>query len=147
MPLTVLPVQLSQVWLAIEAASVQEILGRRQWTPIPGAPSRLPGILGWRGRAVGVLDLASCLGRGALEPGAPLERTLVVQIGTSSVAIPVEAVREVHELSDDKVRGLTAGQQAYATSQVELDGVPVPVVDLPGLVAGLNASHNLTSHR
>jgi chemotaxis signal transduction protein len=55
--LTRLPLQLHGVWLAIEASHVQEIVSGRAWVALPGASAEVPGVLAWRGRAIGVLDL------------------------------------------------------------------------------------------
>jgi chemotaxis signal transduction protein len=140
---SLLPVQLNSVWVALDAGYIQEIMGLKPWVPIPGASSRVPGILGWRGRAVGVLDLASQLGMGAgLNSGEGRDRTVVVLVGAVTLAIPVDAVREVHEVQESQIKPVTGGATQFATSQIELGGVPVPIIDLPAIthaVAGQNA--------
>ena len=102
----ILPVQVNEIWLAFDASYIQEVVGKRPWVPVPGASSRVPGIVGWRGRAVGVLDLGALLGLGGtLSPGEGRERTVVVQIGQATLAIPVDVVREVQEVSESALKG------------------------------------------
>src|SRR5690242_15810107 len=55
--LSIVPIQVDGLWLALPAHAVQEILGQRPWIPITGAPSELPGVLAWRGRAIAVFDV------------------------------------------------------------------------------------------
>jgi chemotaxis signal transduction protein len=130
-----LPVQLNGIWVAFDAGYIQEVLGRKPWVPIPGAKSQVPGILGWRGRAVGVLDLGSLLNLGnPLQAGESRERTAVVQIGQNTLAIPVDLVREVQEVNEQQLQGVQGRHDGLASSQVQLNGVPVPIIDLPAVL-------------
>jgi chemotaxis signal transduction protein len=126
------------VWLAVQANHVQEILGQRPWIAIPGAPAHLPGVLAWRGRAVAVLDLGSLSGVAQpLAPGANRDRTIVVTVGTNTMAIPVNGVHEVQEVDDDKIRPAHATRQKFSTLEAELQGLLVPILDMPSVVGAL----------
>jgi chemotaxis signal transduction protein len=130
-----LPLQLGDVWLAVHASHVQEILGSRTWIAIPGAPSHLPGVLAWRGRAVAVLDLGTLSGIATpLTPGASRDRTVVVTVGTNTMAIPVNGVHEVQEVDDEKIRPAHATKQRFSTLEAELQGLLVPILDMPQVV-------------
>jgi chemotaxis signal transduction protein len=140
MAASLMPVQLGQRWLAIPAEPVQEVLGERSWVAIPSAPPDLPGVLAWRGRAVAILDLGRVSGAGdPLGEGQPRRRTMVVQQGGLTLAVPVDGVREVHTISDEGVHPPVATRIRFAAAEVEIDGLPMPVLDLPALVAAVSA--------
>ena len=91
--------------VALRASDVVEILGDRDWIPIPGARREMPGVVIWSGRAIAVLDL-SRFGRG-LDPLRPSERRARVLIVTSEgghVAIPVDRIGDIVRTHDDNVR-------------------------------------------
>jgi chemotaxis signal transduction protein len=135
-----LPLQLGKVWLALPAEHVQEILGGRGFVPIPGAPSHLPGVLPWRGRAVAVLDLAALIGVGeTLLVRGHRDRNVVVSLASNTVAIPVDIVHEVREVDDDKVRPAHATSQRYSSTEVDIQGFLMPVLDVPAIFAAMNA--------
>ena len=133
---TLLPVRPREAWLAFDAVPVREITGPSDWLPIPGSPARLPGVLAWRGRAVAVLDLCVAIGDGAapLSPGTVRHRTLIVGLSHGTLAIPVDAVREVESVSDELIRAPHATRVAHARGEVELEGRWLPVLDLEALV-------------
>jgi chemotaxis signal transduction protein len=138
MALSIVPLQLRDVWLALPAQTVQEILGQRPWVVIAGAPSELPGVIAWRGRAIALLDLGALVGGARpLGTGESRRRTLIVQLDGATLAIPVDGVREVQQIPDDSVRRAQATRQRFADHEVELDGIPLPLIDLDQLVASL----------
>jgi chemotaxis signal transduction protein len=128
-----LPVRIGDVWLAIDALHAREILGRRPLVPLPGAPAGLPGVIAWQGRAIAVVDLGALTG--ACAPiREPRERTLVIQHGSVTFAVPVDGVREVQVASAAQLRPAHATRQRFAASEVELDKTPVPVLELSAVV-------------
>ena len=133
------PVQLQGIWLALDAGCVEEILGEQPWVRIPGAPASVPGVAPWRGRALAVLDLAALAGFGtAIQSGENRRRTLVVRSGSSTIAVPVDQVREVQEVGDDRIGAPRNTQLPYSTAEVELNGVPMPVLDWGALLAAVS---------
>src|SRR5262245_38502889 len=105
MALSVVPAKLHDAWFVVPAAAVQEILGEQRWVPIVGAPPEMPGVVAWRGRAVAVVDLAALGGGETLAAGgAARRRTVIVTVEDTTLALPVEGVREVQEVPDDAVR-------------------------------------------
>jgi len=134
MTMSVVPAKLHDVWFVVPAAAVQEILGEQRWVPIIGAPVEMPGVIAWRGRAVAVLDLGPLSGSAAMNVGESRRRTVIVNVEDATLALPVEGVREVQEVADDAVRPAHLTRLRHSTMEVELDGVPMPLIDLPDLL-------------
>ena len=133
------PVQLQGVWIALDASCVEEILGEQPWVRIPGAPAQVPGVAGWRGRAVAVLDLGIVGGLGSfLKPGERRQRMVVVRSGDCTLAVPVDVVREVQDVPEERLSALKNTQLAFANSEVELHGVPMPVLDWTALIDAIS---------
>jgi chemotaxis signal transduction protein len=133
------PLQFEGVWIALDASCVQEILGEQPWVRIPGAPAQVPGVAGWRGRAVAVLDLGVVGGLGSfLKPGERRPRTVVVRSGGCTLAVPVDVVREVQEVPEDRLTAPKTTQLPFASSEVELHGVPMPVLDWAAVVEAIS---------
>lgn len=121
--LHVLPVTIGGGWIALAATSVWEVMGAASVTAVPGGTSGLVGVLPWRGRAVAVLDLAVFVGGERLERSRA--RTVIVGTGDETVALPVDRVREVRVA--DEVRPAHAARLPFATREVELDELVMPL--------------------
>ncbi|HEY1585185.1 MAG TPA: chemotaxis protein CheW [Polyangia bacterium] len=134
MPLSFVPAKVHDAWFVVPANSVQEILGEQRWVPIVGAPAEMPGVIAWRGRAVAVVDLGPLGGTAAMAAGEGRRRTVIVNVDDTALALPVEGVREVQEVPDEAVRPATLTRLRHATMEVELDGVPMPLIDLADLL-------------
>jgi len=131
-----LPIRVGEVWMAIDALHAREILGRRPFVALPGASAGLPGVIAWQGRAVAVVDLGALTG--VCPPlQEPRERTIVIQHGPVTFAVPVDAVREVQVAADAQVRPAHATRQRFAATEVELDRAPVPVLDVSAVVEAI----------
>jgi chemotaxis signal transduction protein len=130
----IIPAMTGSAWFALDALAVQEVIGERPWVLVPFAASRTPGVLSWRGRAVAVLDVGDLLSGGApLSVGGTRPRTLVVEAATCTVAIPVDLVREVHEVGPHQVRAASEGARHFTEEVSLLEGV-MPVLDLASIV-------------
>ncbi|MEO7331770.1 MAG: chemotaxis protein CheW [Minicystis sp.] len=131
-----LPVRVNDAWVAIYAGQVVEILGARRWVKIPDAPPRIPGVIAWQGRAIAAFDLGVLLDVGsALGSGPPRARTLIVRVGASMLAVPVDGVREVQTVPQAELRVPFVVRHASASHEVELHGQLMPVLDLVSLFA------------
>jgi chemotaxis signal transduction protein len=126
-----IPLKIQNVWLALEAADVREVLGERPWVRIPPVVPQVPGVIAWQGRAVGLLDLAA-LGEGVrpLQPGETRPRTLVAHVDDATVAIPVDAVMEVVDVEEATIRPCQLTQFGHCSREIELDGIPMPLFNL-----------------
>lgn len=134
MSIGVVPAKLQDTWIVVRASAVEEILGEQRWVPIVGAPGEMPGVIVWRGRAVAVLDLGPLSGGAALTVGQSRRRTVVVGVEGATLALPVDAVREVQELPNEALRPAHLTQLRHSTLEVELDGTPMPLLDLADLL-------------
>jgi chemotaxis signal transduction protein len=133
-----IPAKIGTAWVAVEAAYVHEILGAHPWVPIPHASPNVPGVLAWRGRAIAVYDLARLLESGdPLRPGVNRQRNLVVEARGCTLAMPIDAVHEVRELEDKRVRTSHATRLRHSTAEIEIFGAVAAVVEVPSLVDGV----------
>lgn len=131
------PITIDATWVAVDMAAVREIGGPLTWIALPTGNPTLPGVTPWRGRAIAVADLAVLLGAGErLSAPAGRVRTLYIQYGTSSLAIPVDTVREPMQLTDEDIRAPRARSDTFCTGEVDIEGHTTLVVDLGVLLEG-----------
>jgi chemotaxis signal transduction protein len=126
----IIPAMAGSKWFVLDALAVQEVLGIRPWVPLPHASPETPGVLSWRGRAVAVLDVRKFLaGSEPLASGVTCARTLVVEGEGCTLAIPVDAVREVHEVKPSDLRP-SGSATAMIKDEVVVGGTTMPRIDL-----------------
>lgn len=131
------PITIDSTWVAVDMATVREIGGPITWIALPTATAALPGVAAWRGRAIAVADLAAVLGAGErLVSPTGRVRTLYLQQGTSTLAVPVDAVREPLALSDEEIRPPRARSDAFCRGEVDVEGHTTLIVDLGVLLDG-----------
>jgi len=131
------PITIDATWIAVDITTVKEIGGPLTWIALPTASAALPGVTAWRGRAIAVVDLASLLGAGQrLTSPTGRGRTLYLQQGTSTLAVPVDAVREPVMVPDENVRLPRARNEAFCTGELDVEGHTTLVVDLGVLLEG-----------
>lgn len=127
--IALLPFELAGRVLAVDALSVVEILGERPWLAIPRAPATMPGALAWRGRALVLLELGPLLGQAPREGTSTRSRNLVIRLDDDFVILGVDRVLEARRsplLGHDHAIELALPR----IGDVDLDGTPVPVLDL-----------------
>jgi len=132
------PAKIGSVWFALDAEPVAAVAGTCKCVPIPHPSPRVAGVFAWRGRAIAVLDLASIAG----DDSSPLDarpRTLVLESSGCTVAVPVDAVREVQQIEDDAVTGQRVTRMQFSAGEVDLLGTPMPLLDVQGLVQSILA--------
>jgi chemotaxis signal transduction protein len=131
------PITIESTWVAVDMATVREIGGPLTWIALPTATAALPGVAAWRGRAIAVADLAAVLGTGErLAAPTGRVRTLYLQHGASTFAVPVDAVREPLALSDDDIRPARIRTDAFCMGEADVEGHTTLVVDLGVLLEG-----------
>ncbi len=141
------PITIHTTWVAVDMATVREIGGPLTWIALPTASAALPGVAAWRGRAVAVADLAALLGAGErlASPNARV-RTLYLQYGSSTLAVPVDAVREPLVIADEDIRRPRIRTEAFIVGEVDVEGHTTVVADLGMLLdsyrgVGTSAPH------
>jgi purine-binding chemotaxis protein CheW len=76
---------------AIDIGRIAEIVTNPLWTPVPGAPPSLLGVIQVHGEICPLWSLARLIGVGETAPGA----ALVLRVSGSVAAVAVTAVREI----------------------------------------------------
>jgi chemotaxis signal transduction protein len=139
MAIEIMPVRVAGVWLAIPAAVVQEVVGQQRFIAVPNAVAAIPGVLPWRGRAIALVDIVMVtgLGPGLAAESDPAPRHVVLHSDDCTLALPVEAVREVQSLSDSELRAQNATRMRFSTREVQLEGAPMPLLDVAELMQSL----------
>jgi chemotaxis signal transduction protein len=131
------PITIESTWIAIDMATVREIGGPLTWIALPTASAALPGVAAWRGRAIAVADLAALLGAGErLTAPTGRVRTLYVVQGASTLAVPVDAVREPLTIADSDIRPPRARTESFCTGELDVEGHTTLVVDLGVILDG-----------
>jgi chemotaxis signal transduction protein len=140
MAIEIMPVRIAGVWLALPAAVVQEVVGRERFIAVPNAVAAIPGVLPWRGRAIALVDIALVTGLGAaLAPGGDTApRHVVLHSEDCTLALPVEAVREVQTVPDTELRPQNATRMPFSSREVQLEGgALMPLLDVSELMQAL----------
>jgi chemotaxis signal transduction protein len=131
------PITIDSTWVAVDMAMVREIGGPVTWIALPSANANLPGVAAWRGRAVAVADLAALLGAGErLSPPTGRFRTLYLQQGASTLAVPVDSVREPLTIADGDIRPPRVRTEAFCTGELDVEGHTTLIVDLGMILDG-----------
>lgn len=131
------PITIDATWIAVDMTAVKEIGGPLTWIALPTASTSLPGVAAWRGRAIAVADLAALLGAGErLTTSTARVRTLYLQQGTSTLAVPVDTVREPLLLAPESIRQPRARSDAFCTGEVDVEGHTTLIVDLGVILEG-----------
>jgi chemotaxis signal transduction protein len=136
----ILPALAKTSWFGLDALAVQEVLGARTWIALPHASLETPGVLAWRGRAVAVLDVGRLLDQGATLSGSSCARALVIDAKECTLAIPVDGVREVHEVTTGAIRPSERAPR-IAPFEVAIDSMFVPLLDLEQVIVRLLRDH------
>lgn len=140
--LSALLFQLGRELYAIPAEAVREIARYRSYTPVPGAPHTLPGIISQRGAILPVIELRPLLGL----PEAPLSRAarlVVAHVGDVEMALIIETVIDLIEFPLAELTPppptLTGPRAALLRGVITREAQPVALIDLEALVAALGA--------
>jgi purine-binding chemotaxis protein CheW len=140
--LEVLLFQLAGELYSIPSASVREVVRNRAYTPVPGAPPSLPGILSQRGTILPVVELRSLLGL-AIAPITRAARLVIVAYQDIDMALLAEAVLDLVALPAEAVQPLPAAldpaRARFLRGIADYEQQPVMLLDLGELIAGLRA--------
>ncbi|HEU4727850.1 MAG TPA: chemotaxis protein CheW [Kofleriaceae bacterium] len=134
-----LPLQLGDIWVAVDPTLVQEMLGSRTWVRVPGAAPQLPGVISWRSRAIAVLELGDMLGVGARSSSAAA-RTVVARVTDCTFAFFVDSAREVRTIDASALEPPHAVSGRFVTQQLSLDNQVMPLIDLAAVIEAVSRS-------
>jgi purine-binding chemotaxis protein CheW len=136
----VLLVRLEHELYAIPSPNVREVARHRPYTPVPGAPVSLPGIISQRGMILPVVELRPLLGLEQTELTRAARLVIVIhdEIG---MAIQVEAVLDLVALPLDSIEpvpsALDPARARDLRGVARHEGQPIGLLDLDELIAGL----------
>jgi purine-binding chemotaxis protein CheW len=140
--LEALLMQLGGELYALPSSSVREVIRYRPFTPVPGAPPTLPGILSQRGLILPVVELRPLLGlevtditraaRLVLVTHQDVDMALLVEMVLDLTSLPADAVEPVPAALDPARARFLRGVARHAEQ-------PVALFDLDELIAGLRA--------
>jgi purine-binding chemotaxis protein CheW len=138
--------QLAGAEYGIGILHVQEIRGWSSVTAIPHAPPWVLGVIDLRGIVVPVVDLRR---RFQLEPAefGPSTVVIVIRVGTNgedrTIGLVVDAVSEVHDISDGALRPLpdvgSTASRDVVSGLAQADGKTLILLDARELAA--SATH------
>ncbi len=127
--------RIHNVWFAVDAAVVEQILGQQPWTPIPTLPPQWPGVMAFRGKAVAVLDLLPAFPKTSVaREEERRHRTVIARVGDNTVAIPVHEVREVQSVEASQVVNSHASTHPLAHEEIIINAVVAALLDLRSLI-------------
>ena len=113
--------------VALDLASVREILRMMRVRPLPGAPAGVLGVINLRGETIPVIDLEKRLPAGAIAP--TVDHHLVVIEGGSPIALAVTHVEDMETVDPDAWREaagvLPEGVPLRGVARVKTDLVAV----------------------
>ncbi len=120
---------------AVAMHTIAEVGRPPRVTRVPGLPDWLAGVVNWRGRILGVLDLRVVLGGGRAETSASA-RLIVLTWDGVSVGLLADAVVGTRRLPDELEPPLAtlAGPAAdLLAGHLTDDDGPVTVLDVPAV--------------
>ncbi len=133
-------VRLDDEYYALAGGSVREVARWRPPTPVPGAPSLLPGIINQRGVVLPVVDLRQILGV-AIAPPDRTTRLVIIHHQAVRAALMVDAALDLltiqpAELSPPPV-GLSPQRVRMLQSLTQYQSYPLQVLNLEILITML----------
>jgi purine-binding chemotaxis protein CheW len=137
--LDVLLVRLADELYALPSDSVREIIRYRAYTPVPGAPPTLPGILNQRGMILPVVETHSLLGLKAASI-TRATRLVIVAHADIDMALLVDSVIDLAALTaalDSAPAALDPARARFLRGVATYEEQVVAVLDLDELIAGL----------
>lgn len=124
--------------VGLPAACVAEVIEPQGIVLVPGAPRHIAGVVAWRDRVVGVVDLAAWLGLPATAAGLGVIAVATAPGGDEPVGLLVPRGVRMLKLPAPNVasRRVFPGSADRIVSLVETDDQTVVLIDLTALTQG-----------
>ncbi len=119
--LEILLVQIEHELYALPSSSVREVARYRPWTPVPGAPATLPGVINQRGMILPIVEPRPLLG---------LEQAELTRAARLVIVIPASTLEPVPAALEPARARLLRGVAHH-------ENQPIGLLDLDELIASL----------
>lgn len=133
-------IRLKREYYALPVLSIREIMRNRTYTPVPGAPPVLPGIISQRGAILPVVELRLLLGFEAKELTSAA-RYIMVAHNDVDMALVVEEVLDLVELPEQAIEpvpgALDPSRAALLRGVIQHEERLIAVFDLDAVIARL----------
>lgn len=141
-PLDTLLISLGGETYALPSSSVREVIRYREYTPVPGAPPILPGILSQRGQILPIVNAYPLLGLAA-PPVSRATRLVIIAHNDIDLALLVEAVHDLAAIDLETIEplpvALDPARARFLRGLVHAGEQLVPLLDLAELIASVRA--------
>lgn len=122
----------------VDIASVREIIPMQKIVSVPRAPVFVEGIINLRGRVIPVLDLRKHFGF-EQKKGDPNQRIVLVEAGTGSIGVIVDAVSSVLRIPEDSVEPpatvIVGPEVEYIQGIAKVDDGLIVLLDLTKIIS------------
>lgn len=138
--LHLLLVQIADELYAIPSPKVREVVRYRSFTPVPGAPPTLPGILNHRGAILPVIEVRLLLGLAAAMV-TRATRFVMASHDDTDLALLVDSVLDLIILPTATVEALPnaldPARARFLNGVIQYNDQPVALLDIAEVIAGL----------
>jgi purine-binding chemotaxis protein CheW len=125
---------------ALPSQSVREVMRYRDYTPVPGAPPMLPGILNQRGTIVPIVNLYPLLGLES-PPVTRATRLVIMAHNDVDLALLLEAVLDLTTIVITTIEPIPVAldpvRARFLRGVVQHDEQVIALIDLDELIATL----------
>lgn len=126
----------------LPSSSVREVIRYREYTPVPGTPPTLPGILSQRGSILPIVNPYPLLGMAA-PPVSRATRLVIIAHQEVDMALLVEAVHDLVAVDAEALQplpvALDPARARFLRGLVPAGEQLVALLDLGELIAGVRA--------
>jgi purine-binding chemotaxis protein CheW len=130
-------IRLDQELFAVDADLVRAVTRFRPYTPVPGAPQALPGVISVHGAIVPVVELRNLLGL-VLRPPSRAARLVLLNIEDNDLALYADAVDDLISIEPATVVQVPpvpdATRTAIISGVTETDGRTTALLDMRALL-------------
>jgi purine-binding chemotaxis protein CheW len=128
--------------VALPAAAVESVVELDTLIPVPRAAPHVAGLSALRSRVLTVIDCRRSLELSATDSSDHVREAAVVELDGHHYALIVDAVEDVVAATSEPspIRAaMGAGWERVSLGMVETECGPLLVVDVPGLISGIEA--------
>lgn len=126
----------------VDIMAVREIRGWTPATPLPQTPAFVRGVINLRGAVLPIVDLASRLGLGIVEPTAR-HVIIVVRIGEQMVGLLVDAVCDILTVTQDMLQATPDvacdSVKTFVKGIMAIEGRMISLISLDRVLPSLEA--------